>query len=249
VCPSCGERLTPDARFCPKCGQEGRKKHQDGSGGDELRQPRGVDQEKRTDVSEADQMPRAGQEKAVTGAAAEVINKPSATYGKSIVPKDILIKGEVPLFETRPDLMSRLILPSCFMIAGLVIIVVTYVLFHKSPLLYVLGGVFLIGSAWAIISWLQWRCIVYAATSVRIISQTGALSRSHIDCPLRSVQNISVNISLWGKINDLGTLHILGSGVEMDWDSIHQPREAHRQLFQIIERYSRCVEPNIQQKA
>jgi len=249
VCPSCGEKLTPDARFCPKCGADSRKKHQNESGGDEVREPRGAAQEKSTDVIEADQMPKAGQEKSVTSTADEVINKPTATYGKSIVSKDIMIKGEVPLFETRPDLLSRLISPICFMIAGLVIFVVTYILFQKSFILYLLGGVFLIGSAWVILRWLQWRCIIYTATSLRIISQTGFLYISHIDCPIRSVQNISLHISPWDKINDLGTLHIVGSSVEINWASIPKPAEAHRELLNIVERYRGGVEPNIQQKA
>jgi hypothetical protein len=165
--------------------------------------------------------------------------KAYARYGPSLIPRDILIEGEEPLFETRPVLWLQLMPPIVFIIVGVGILVSVYFHFHIKEILYGCGGFFLLGALWALLAWFRWRHTIFAATNFRVLRQTGLVNKAYVDCPLRGVHNVNLDISMWGRINHFGTVRILGSGVEIEWESIDEPREAHRILNEIVEQYRR----------
>jgi ribosomal protein L40E len=224
VCPKCGG-LTPDARFCKHCGEH---QHTCVSCGAKMSIDARYCTECGIELTQADKVLEV-----------EPGPKAYARYGPSLIPRDILIEGEEPLFETRPVLWLQLMPPIVFIIAGVGILIAAYFPFGVTGILYGCGGVFLVGVLWALLAWYQWRHTIFAATNFRVLRQTGVSNKTYMDCPLRSVHNINLDISTWGRINHVGTLRISGGGVDIEWESIDEPREAHRILNQIVEQYRR----------
>jgi ribosomal protein L40E len=224
VCPKCGG-LTPDARFCKHCGEH---LHTCTSCGAKMSIDARYCTECGMELTQADKMLEV-----------EAGPKAYARYGPSLIPRDILIEGEEPLFETRPVLWLQLMPPIVFIIAGVGILIAAYFPLGVTGILYGCVGVALLGILWALQAWNRWRHIIFAATNFRILRQTGIAKKSYMDCPLRNVHNINLDISMWGRINHFGTLRISGGGVEIEWESIDEPREAHKILNQIIEQYRR----------
>ena len=222
ICPKCGES-TLDARFCQHCGEPLNSCTSCGA-----------------KVSKGAKFcPHCGMELILvkTSAEGEVSPKAHARYGPSLISKNILLDGEVPLFETRPVLWLRLMPPIACFIIGIVILLSAYSYLHVGEILYGCGGVFLLGIMWALMVWLHWRYTVYAATSQRILRQTGIIFKSYIDCPHYSVQTIQLDISIWGRINGFGTIRVRGAGTQIEWENIDEPTEAHRLLNEIVAQY------------
>lgn len=169
----------------------------------------------------------------------EAAPKAYARYGKSLIPKNMLIEGEEPLFEARPVLWLSLMPPIAFIIIGVGILVAVYLHFHITEILYGCGGIAFLGILWAFAAWLRWRYTIYVATSRRVISQRGIIAKAYLDLPLASVSNIYLDISMWGRLNGFGTIRIVGSGTEIIWEDIDEPKEAHRLLNQIADQYRR----------
>jgi len=224
VCPKCGG-LTSDARFCKHCGEP---LHTCISCGAKISSDSRFCIECGIELKPADTDFKAGA-------------KAYARYGPSMIPRGILIEGEEPLFETRPVLWLRLMPPIAFIIAGIAILVIAYFAFDHNDIgiLYGCAVFFLLGALWALLAWLQWRHTIFAATNRRVLRQAGLIKRTYVDCFLRNVQTINLDVSLWGRINHLGTLRISGSGVNIEWESIDEPREAHKILNEIVEQYRR----------
>lgn len=224
TCPKCGGS-TPDARFCKHCGEPldsclacGARVSSDSKFCTEC----GTELTQEGTVAESEAGPKA-----------------YARYGPSLIPRHILLEEEVPLFETRPVLWLHLMAPIVFIILGLGILGSVYSHFHFKELLYACGGVSFLGAVWAIMAWLRWRYTIYAATSRRILRQTGIIAKSYVDCPLNSVQTIHLDISIWGRINGFGTVRVAGPGTQIEWENIDDPKEAHRLLNEILEQYKR----------
>lgn len=223
ACPRCGG-LTPDARFCKHCGES---LHTCVSCGAKISKDAQFCTECGIEVKHAETDALAGP-------------KAYARYGPSLIPRDILIEGEEPLFETRPVLWLQLMPSIIFLIVGIAILIVLYFALDKNSwILYGFMGILLIGMLSGLLSWWVWRHTVFAATNRRVLRQTGILRKSYLDCPLRSVQTIHLDVSLWGSINHFGTVRISGGGVEIDWESIDEPKEAHKILNEIVEQYRR----------
>ena len=224
TCPKCG-KPTPDARFCKHCGEP---LHSCMACGAKISSDSKFCTECGVELTPEE-----------VSAVSEAVPKAYARYGPSLIPKYMLVEGEVPLYETRPVLWLRLMAPVVFFIVGSGILVAPYFHFHIKEILYGCGGFFLLGALWAVRGWLIWRYTIYAATSRRILKQTGIIAKSYVDCPLPGVQTVHLHISLWGRLNGFGTVHIVGGGADMQWDDVDEPREVHRILNEIVEQYKR----------
>lgn len=224
TCPRCG-KSTPDARFCKHCGGAlytciacGAKVTTDSKFCPEC----GVELPLMPSVS-------------VSAAAPEAY----ARFGKSLIPKDLLTEGEEPLFETRPVLWLSLMPPIAFILITSGILVAAYSYFHVRGILYGCAGTAFLGLIWGMLAWMRWRCTIYAATTRRVLSQTGVIDKTYLDCPLAGVANIYLDISLWGRLNGFGTVRTVGAGTEIIWENIDDPKEAHRLLNEVVEQYRR----------
>jgi membrane protein YdbS with pleckstrin-like domain len=224
ICPKCG-KSTPDARFCKHCGEPMHSCIACGakiSGDSRFCTECGIE-------LAPDQ----------AGALTEAIPKAYARYGPSMIPKDMLIEGEEPIFETRPALWLSLMPPITFIIVGVGILVGAYFPFHVKGILYGCGGIAFLGIVWALMAWLRWRYTIYGATTRRVMCQRGVIDKTYLDLPLAGVANIYLDISVWGRFNGVGTLRIAGAGTEIIWEDIDDPKEAHRLLNQIVDQYRR----------
>jgi len=179
-----------------------------------------------------------------------------ASYGPKLLPREILSAGEEPVYETRPLLWLRLIPPLAFSLipVGLLFAAaqpdVLAALFNPTSSLgsAAITGCRCLGLAslavafvWLGKRWLEWRYTIYAITTRRIIRQTGIIGKAYTDCSLRRVQAVYVDIPLWGRIFNFGTLRIATAGtagVEITWPGVKAPRRVQRILGELIEEYS-----------
>ena len=223
-CPKCGKD-TPDARFCKHCGEP---LHACMACGVRI-------------SSDSRFCTQCGIELTTehVGIAGEAGPKAYASYGRSSIPKNMLIEGEEPLFETRPVLWLYLMPPIAFIVIGVGILVSAYLAFDIKAILYGCGGIGFIGIIWAIMGWLHWRYTIYAATNRRIMKQTGIIAKTYMDCPLPSVKSVYLNISMWGRVNGFGTVRISGADNQIEWENIDEPKEAHRLLNEIVDQNRR----------
>jgi membrane protein YdbS with pleckstrin-like domain len=162
-------------------------------------------------------------------------------YGPSAFPKHVLTEGEVPLFETRPLLWIRLMGPVLLIVFFVAVLAVASAGFGATWLLYGIGVVFLLGIAWVFLIWLQWRYTIYAATNRRVLCQTGILSKSYVDCPLGKVQTVYLDVPLFGRMNNFGTVRVATAGeakVEIEWRSVKDPLRTQRVLNEIIQKHA-----------
>lgn len=222
TCPKCGG-VTPVAKFCKHCGE---LLHGCLYCGAKI-------------ASDSRFCPECGMETAFPRAKseAETSQLAHARYGRSMIPKSILFTDEVPLFETRPVLWLKLMAPIVFIIVGIGILVAVYFKFDYRELLYACGAIALVGLMWLMLAWLNWRNIVYAATNRRILRMTGSVGKNYLECPLRNVHNISLDISVWGRMNGFGTLRITGGSTDIEWENVDDPRETHRVLNEIVNKH------------
>jgi membrane protein YdbS with pleckstrin-like domain len=222
TCPKCGN-VTPSARFCKHCGEP---LHGCLYCGAKI-------------SSDSRFCSQCGMEAPTlrTRSETEISQQAYARYGHSLIPKDILFSDEVPLFETRPVLWLALMPSVVFIVVGLGILLTTYLYVEYKEILYACGAVFFVGIAWLLTAWLRWKSTIYAATSRRVLRLSGMLAKKFIECPLRSVQNIVLDISVWGRMNGFGTVRITGGNVEIEWENVDDPRETHRILNEIVDRH------------
>ena len=222
TCPKCGG-VTPIAKFCKHCGEP---LHGCLYCGARI-------------AGDSRFCPECGMETTFpkTKSETEAGQLAHARYGHSMIPKGILFTDEVPLFETRPVLWLTLMPPIVFIIVGIGILISVYLKFDYTEILYACGAVAFAGLMWLLLAWLNWRNIVYAATSRRVLRLTGAVGKNYLECPLRSVQNISLDISAWGRMNGFGTVRITGGGTEIEWKNVDDPRETHRVLNEIVDKH------------
>ncbi|MEE8469759.1 MAG: PH domain-containing protein [Dehalococcoidia bacterium] len=132
--------------------------------------------------------------------------------------------------------------PIFLIIVVLVVVITAYVTFNAKEILYVLGAVLLFGAPWIFLKWLQWRYTIYAATNRRILCQTGIISKSYVDCPLDKVQTVYLEIPIFGRMNNFGTVRVATAGevgVEIEWINVREPMKTQRALNEIIQKYGR----------
>ncbi|UCH43293.1 MAG: PH domain-containing protein [Dehalococcoidales bacterium] len=180
-----------------------------------------------------------------------------ADTAQGLLPAEMLIEGEYPLYETRSLVWLRMGLPVFVAVFG---IVITYIA-DSIPLGFVhdisdliplalvrsiIGwiGISLIitGFSGILIRWLRWKLTTYTATNLRIINRTGIIGKSCADTSLSKIQTIYLQIPLLGRILNYGTIRMVtaaGGSTAVLWPGIKEPKIVHQKLNEITEQYRR----------
>jgi uncharacterized membrane protein YdbT with pleckstrin-like domain len=176
---------------------------------------------------------------------------------RTLLPPEILITGEYPLYETRPLLWPLLIRPGLVAVVGIIIMVIApqlqlefiHAIAEEIPLnpirLFILwfGVALLVIGLFRILGRvLRWRNTVYTVTNRRLLRQTGIVGKSYVDCSLRRVQNVFMDVTILGRIFGFGTIRVATAGVagiEIYWKNVREPLKVHRELNEAIEQYMR----------
>lgn len=176
---------------------------------------------------------------------------------RTLLPPEILITGEYPLYEIRPVLWPFLIRPSLVAVVGIIIMVIAprlqlefiHAIAVEIPLdpirliiLWFGVALLLIGLFRILGRILRWRNIVYTVTNRRLLRQTGIVGKSYVDCSLRRVQNVYVDVTILGRIFGFGTIRVAIAGaarIELYWKHVREPLKVHRELNEAIEQYMR----------
>ena len=175
---------------------------------------------------------------------------------QSLLPQDIFIDGEQPLFESRSLLWPLLTRPVIYLIVGLIILffmdrlppdsittflgLPSYETAIRTIIKWTGVAIIVIGALGIIIRWLHWRFTIYTATNRRILRQTGIMAKSYIDCSFSKIQTLHMRIPLLGRIFGFGTIKLATSGTvstEIQWENLKNPKYAYRRLNEIIENY------------
>jgi len=172
----------------------------------------------------------------------------------TLLPQQILTAGEHPLYETRPLLWPALVRPASVTILGIIILAIA----PQIPLAFIDSVVELLSLnvILSIISWtgivvsfagllgvlvrfLRWKRTAYTITNRRVLHQTGVLGKSYMDCSLSGIQNIYMDMTLFGRIFGFGTIRMATSGtagIEIRWKNVKDPITVHRRLNEAIQR-------------
>ena len=181
---------------------------------------------------------------------------------KSLIPQDIFVDGEKPLFESRSVLWPLLARPVIYMIIGLVVllymnripldslgtllgissseIVETIKVVIREVIKWAGVAILALGGLGILIRWLYWRGNIYTATNHRILRQTGIIAKSYKDCSFSKIQTLYMRMPLLGRIFNFGTIKLATAGTastEIQWNNLKNPKNAYRKLNAILEDY------------
>ncbi len=175
--------------------------------------------------------------------------------GQMIVPQEIMITGEHPLYETRPLLWPFLVRPTLWIIVGIVITAVAQQIqlefirvieeiisleLIRSIIWWIGITVLIIGLLGILTKYLRWRYTGYTVTNRRILHQTGVIGKSYTGCLMNKVQNLYLQIPILGRTFNFGTIRIATAGtswIEMQWKYVKEPRKVYRILNEALEQY------------
>jgi len=180
-----------------------------------------------------------------------------ADTAQGLLPAEMLIEGEYPLYETRSLVWLRLGLPALLAVFG---IVITYIadsiplgFIHdisdliplalvRSIIGWVGIGLIVAGLLGVLIRWFRWKLTTYTATNLRIINRTGIIGKSLADTSLSKIQTIYLQIPLLGRLLNYGTIRMVtaaGGSTAVLWPGIKEPKIVHQKLNEITEQYRR----------
>ncbi len=173
----------------------------------------------------------------------------------SRLPPAMLTAGETPLYETRPVWLPLLFKPALLIILGIVIAgslpgpVMTIGLLQELDIARLAGGIIrwtgiiivLLGGLGGLFRLGRCLSTIYSLTDRRIMTQSGLVSRSYVDCSLDKIHSTYLTISILGRLLDYGTLRIVTgdrSDTDILWRDIRAPVLAHRAVNEAIKQFA-----------
>ncbi|HKZ47325.1 MAG TPA: PH domain-containing protein [Thermoplasmata archaeon] len=139
-----------------------------------------------------------------------------------VFPRESLASGEQVLFETRPNHVAFLLAASLTSILWIFFLLFFFPfqiaftataagweLFCLGPIL-LLVFVFLIG---LFVRHLRWTKTAYAITTRRVMSTTGLIGRTHVECPHDRIQNVTLRQGVLERLLGCGTLVFATAGI------------------------------------
>ena len=181
----------------------------------------------------------------------------AADTTQGLLPAEMLIEGEYPLYETRSLVWLRLGLPVLLAIIGIVITNIAdsiplgfvHDISDLIPLALVRSiigwtgiGLIVAGFLGVLIRWLRWKLTTYTATNLRIVNRTGIIGKACADTSLSKIQTIYQQNPLLGRVLNNGTIRMVtaaGGSTAVLWPGIKQPKIGHQKLNEITEQYRR----------
>ncbi len=181
------------------------------------------------------------------------------SQGVTLLPPEILTRGEHILYETRPLIWPPLVRPALLIVVGIAIAVVApqiqlefiRAVIERIPLDLIRSIIRWTGIALSLIALLGTliRCLrqrytVYLITNQRLLHQTGLIGKSYADCPLSRIQNVYMDVTVFGRIFGFGTLRVATAGIaktEIHWKHVREPMKVHRELNEAIKQSIRDV--------
>lgn len=94
--------------------------------------------------------------------------------------------------------------------------------------------------------YLNWRHNLWAVTSLRVIDETGFISRYSKESPLDKINNVEYDQSVWGRILGFGNVDIQTAAEmgETVYDLIHHPKKLKDTITHAQEEYKRAAVTN-----
>lgn len=148
-----------------------------------------------------------------------------------------LKKDEKLLLITRQHWI-KLVLPT---LAWLVLVILLFVLgwFSASANFIII----LITAMVPLFMYLNWKHNLWAVTNLRVIDETGFISRYSKESPLDKINNVEYDQSLWGRIFGYGNVDIQTAAEmgETVYDLIHHPKLLKDTITHAQEEYKKAA--------
>ena len=79
---------------------------------------------------------------------------------------------------------------------------------ERPGLVPVFGALFLLSALWLMWRFLDWRCDLWVVTGDRVIDEEGVLAVRMVDSPIETIQNITCERTILGRVLGYGTVNI-----------------------------------------
>jgi membrane protein YdbS with pleckstrin-like domain len=99
-------------------------------------------------------------------------------------------------------------------------------------------AVLLVGGAWALWRYLEWKVDLWAVTSQRVIDESGVLTVRTIDSPLETIHNVSSEQTLFGRMFGFGKVEVQSAAERgaIRIEGIARPEEVRDAILEMKER-------------
>ena len=157
-------------------------------------------------------------------------------------PTKLLSEDEVIKFEMRPH-WRALILPVLTLIVDVFLLVLLYMWSLSlgdtwSWLRWVIIALAVIILIWrVIIPFMKWFSTQYVFTDRRVIVRSGVIAKHGRDMPLSKVNNVTFDISVFGRMLNYGELHVQSAGENAGLDIVDVPdvEQIQRDVYRLHE--------------
>lgn len=154
-------------------------------------------------------------------------------------PRRLLSDDEHVRFEMKPHWRS-LILPAIILIVEVFAVVwlVNIISVDWQWLRWVVIAAFvIILIGWVLRPFLEWLSSQYVFTDRRIITRSGIIAKHGRDMPLSKVNNVTFDISVFGRLLNYGELHVQSAGEDggLDIRDVPNVEEIQREVYRLHE--------------
>lgn len=152
-------------------------------------------------------------------------------------PTKLLSDGEVIKFEMRPH-WRALIVPALLLIVVVFFGVLLYLWAPWDWLRWVIIGLGVIIVVWGVITpFMRWFSTEYVFTDRRVIVRDGVIAKHGRDMPLSKVNNVTFDVSVFGRMLNYGELHIQSAGENSGLDILDVPNveQIQRDVYRLHE--------------
>lgn len=114
---------------------------------------------------------------------------------------------------------------------------------ERPGLLPVIGALLLLSALWSMWRFLDWRCDLWAVTGERVIDEEGVLAVRMVDSPIETIQNITCERTILGRVLGYGTVYIQ-TAAEHGLVTIHRvgaPEDLRETIIEVKERRREAV--------
>jgi uncharacterized membrane protein YdbT with pleckstrin-like domain len=151
-------------------------------------------------------------------------------------PDSVLTTDEEVVLHRHPHWKS-LIGPMVFLVAAVLVVIATAVLWWGTATL-VVAVIALVLALWLTYwPWLRWRSVHYVFTSERVLYREGVLARNGRDIPLGRINDVSFSHNLLDRMLGCGTLTIESAGERGQLALVDLPgvERAQTVLYELVE--------------
>lgn len=156
-----------------------------------------------------------------------------------VSPEFLILPKEGVIFKTHPHWLILVGPEICIGILAVLLIKYLPLMLESidpslaSKIWLILGGALVFV---AIVIFLEWVCINYYLTNLRLIDERGIIGKRIMSIPLKRIQDVKCQFGIWGRIFGFGDLEIESAGTygKITFHFIPSPRKLQEEIEKAI---------------